>query len=157
MSTITSSTALYAGSFDPFTIGHADIVERALEIFQRVIIGIGVSPDKTPSRSALERAEAIAALYASDSRVEVRVYNTLTTDFAASAGATCLVRGVRVVADFEKERNLADINRRLTGIETVMLFARPELACVSSSAVRELKRFGTDVSAFLPTPKTEKK
>lgn len=154
MTATTCTTALYAGSFDPFTIGHADIVDRALKLFGRVIIGIGISPDKSPAESALSRADAIAALYASEPRVEVKVYNTLTTDFAASAGATCLVRGVRDVADFEKEKTLADINMRLTGIETLIMFARPELACVSSSAVRELKRFGADVAAFLPSPKT---
>lgn len=147
------TTALYAGSFDPFTIGHADIVERALRLFSRVIVGIGVSPDKTPTEGARERARAIAALYAAEPRVEVKVYNTLTTEFAAAEVATCLVRGVRDVADFEKERTLADINRRLTGIETLILLARPELGCVSSSAVRELKRFGADASAFLPSPK----
>lgn len=151
---MSSVTALYAGSFDPFTIGHADIVERALKLFDRVIIGIGVSPDKTPTESAHGRADAIAALYAGNPGVEVKVYNTLTTDFAASMGATCLVRGVRDVADFEKEKNLADLNSRLTGIETMIFFSRPGLACVSSSAVRELKRFGADVSAFLPSSET---
>ena len=149
--------ALYAGSFDPFTIGHADITERALQLFDKVIIGIGISPDKTPEENAYQRAAAIASLYAGNERVEVKVYNTLTTEFASAVGATCLVRGVRDMSDFEKERNLADLNRQLSGIETLILFSKPELAAVSSSAVRELKRFGADISAFLPTHNTSKK
>lgn len=153
MTTPSIAPALYAGSFDPFTIGHADIVERALRLFGHIVIGIGISPDKTPAESARERADAIAAVYAEEPRVEVMIYDTLTTDFAASIGATCLVRGVRDVADFEKEKNLADLNRQLTGIETLILFSRPELACVSSSAVRELRRYNADVSAFLPAKK----
>lgn len=153
MTTPILAPALYAGSFDPFTIGHADIVERTLRLFGSIVIGIGVSPDKTPAESARERADAIAAVYDEDPRVKVMIYDTLTTDFAASIGATCLVRGVRDVADFEREKTLADINRRLTGIETLILFSHPELACVSSSAVRELKRYGADVSAFIPSKK----
>lgn len=141
-------TALFAGSFRPFTLGHADIVARGLEIFDRIIIGVGVNAAK-PSEA--DHSAAIRQLYADEPRVEVAVYSNLTVDFAAEAGATALLRGVRSTKDFEYERDLADINRQLSGIETVILFSRPEFAAISSSVVRELESYGHDVSPFLPS------
>ena len=143
-------TALFAGSFDPFTTGHASIVERALPLFDRIVIGIGRSPDKTATAAAERRLIAIRELYAGNPRVEVASYEGLTADFARECGAAWLLRGVRSVADFEAERNLADINRRISGIETLLLPALPELGYVSSSMVRELSRYGADTSEFLP-------
>lgn len=150
-------TALFAGSFDPFTTGHASIVERALPLFDRIVIGIGRSPDKTASAAAEGRAEAIRSLYADDPRVEVAVYEGLTVNFARRCGAGWLLRGIRSVADFEAERNLADINRRISGIETLLLPALPELGFVSSSMVRELQRYGADTTEFLPLSQLNKK
>lgn len=142
-------TALFAGSFNPFTAGHADIVARGLELFDRIVIGIGVNASK-PDGGDNDRLAAVAELYAAEPRVEVRTFSGLTVDFASVVGADVLLRGVRSVKDFEYERDMADINMRLSGIDTVLLFSRPELAAVSSSLVRELQAYGADVSQFLP-------
>lgn len=141
-------TAVFAGSFDPFTLGHADIVRRGLEIFDHIVVAIGVNAAKPGSQT---RATAIRRVFADEPRVEVAVYTCLTVDFAQSLGAQFLLRGVRSVKDFEYERDMADINRQLSGLETVILFSRPELSAVSSSVVRELADYGHDVSAFLPS------
>lgn len=144
-------TAVFAGSFDPFTRGHDDIVCRGLEIFDHIVIAIGVNASKPGAQTrAADSATAIRRLYADDPRVEVAVYTCLTVDFARSLGAQFLLRGVRSVKDFEYERDMADINRQLSGLETVILFSSPELSAVSSSVVRELAAYGHDVSAFLP-------
>ena len=145
-----SSIVLFPGSFDPFTIGHADLVKRALQLFDEVIIAVGVNDQKAGWIPADERVRTIKELYKDDSRVRVESYSGLTTDFAHSIGATAILRGVRTVKDFEYEQQMADINRRLTGIETVCLFADPQLAAISSSLVRELAHFGKDITPFLP-------
>lgn len=142
--------ALFAGSFDPFTLGHASIVERALPLFDRIVVAIGVNAAKSCNTTVGQRLEAIRRLYPAD-RVEVIAYeNELTVDVAARVGARWLLRGVRSVKDFEYERDMADINRRLAGLETVLLYSLPELAAVSSSVVRELESYGRDVAEFLP-------
>ena len=140
--------ALFAGSFNPFTIGHADIVKRGLELFDEVVIAIGDNQDK-PSSDIDERLTTIRNIYKDESRVRVEVYHSLTVDFAREVGASALLRGVRSVADFEYERQMADSNRALAGIETVVLFTRPELSYISSSLVRDLKKHGADVSALV--------
>lgn len=149
-------TAVFPGSFDPFTTGHADIVERGLGIFGKIIIAIGVNSAKTPFQDLDERLRTIRALYAGDSRVEVTTYQGLTADLAARCHADAILRGVRSLKDYEYERDMADVNRQLNGIETVLLFCRSELAAVSSSTVRELHRFGADITPFLPTPPAER-
>lgn len=144
-------TALFAGSFDPFTKGHKSIVNRALEsVADEVVIAIGVNYGKKYMFSLDERLAAIKAVYAQEPRVKVEAYEGLTTDYAKAIGASFLLRGVRSVKDFEFERDIAEVNRRLTGIETVLLFTEPELACVSSSVVRELMSYNKDVKEFLP-------
>lgn len=142
--------ALFAGSFDPFTIGHQSIVERGLALFDRIVIGIGANACKHSASTPAERRDAISALYADEPRVEVRIIDGLTAEAARACGAKFLLRGVRSTADFEYERNLADINRAISGVESVMLYSLPELAMVSSSMVRELQSYGADVSRFLP-------
>ncbi|MBR1498637.1 MAG: pantetheine-phosphate adenylyltransferase [Bacteroidaceae bacterium] len=141
---------LFPGSFDPFTRGHADIVARALEMFGGVVIAVGYNEQKQGWMPVEERVAAIRKLYADEPRVRVERYTGLTVDFAREQGINVIVRGVRTVADFEFEMQLADVNRQLTGIETVLLPASPQLASLSSSIVRELAHFGHDVSAFLP-------
>lgn len=143
-------TALFAGSFDPFTVGHASIVSRALPLFDHIIIAVGVNMAKTSADEVSRRVEAIAALYADEPRVTVTHYEGLTVDMAARCGARWLLRGVRSVKDFEYERDMADINRQLSGLETVLLYSLPEHAAVSSSIVRELRSYGRDVSDYLP-------
>lgn len=143
-------TGLFPGSFDPFTIGHRSVLDRALALFDKVVVGVGVNVGKCSLLSAEERVEAIRRLYAHDDRVEVVAYEGLTVDLARRCGARFIVKGVRSVRDYEYEREQADVNRRISGVETILLMAEPGLECVSSSLVRELKAFGRDVKAFLP-------
>jgi pantetheine-phosphate adenylyltransferase len=144
--------ALMPGSFDPFTAGHASLVERGLQLFDTVIIAIGINANKLDGEQVAEqRAEPIRRLYADRAdRVRVVTYRGLTVDLAEAEGAKFLLRGVRSVKDFEYERDMADINRRLSGVETVLLYSLPELSAVSSSVVRELASYGRDVSEFMP-------
>lgn len=146
------ATAIFVGSFDPFTIGHQSVVNRALPLFDRLVIGVGVNERKQCMFTAEQRVEAIRQLYAHDARVVVDSYSDLTISFAHRHQATFVVKGVRNVRDFEYEREQADINRRLSGLETVLLYAEPGLDSISSSMVRELAHFGQDVSAFIPKP-----
>ena len=141
---------LFPGSFDPFTLGHADIVRRALALFDEVVIAVGYNEQKSGWMPVQERVASIKRLYAEEPRVKVESYAGLTVDFARERGIEAIVRGVRTTADFEYEMQLADVNRQLTGIETVLLPASPQLASLSSSLVRELAHFGHDISAFLP-------
>lgn len=143
-------TAIFPGSFDPFTIGHKDITDRALKIFERVIIGVGYNENKSSFTDVKERVKTIEKVYKSDPRVSVEAYKGLTVDFARQNDARYIIRGLREVKDFEYERNLADTNAAISEIETVFLVARPELGFVSSSMVRELARNGFDISRFIP-------
>lgn len=143
-------TALFAGSFDPFTLGHKSIADRGLEIFDRLVIGVGVNPAKQGWLPVEERLQRICRVYASDPRVEVISFTGLTVEAAHSCGARFLLRGVRSVVDFEFERQLADINRNISGLESVLIYALPEYASLSSSAVRELASYGVDIAPYIP-------
>ena len=142
--------AIFPGTFDPFTLGHHSIVKRALAFMDEVIIGIGINENKRCLLSVEKRVESIQKLYADEPKVKVLAYNGLTIDFAQQQGAEVIIRGIRTVKDFEYEESIADINRKLSGIDTVFLFTEPEYSAVSSSVVRELLHYGKDVSAFLP-------
>lgn len=142
--------ALFPGSFDPFTLGHKDIVERALAIADEVVVAIGVNADKKGLFTVQERKQRIEQAFKDEPRVRVVSYSGLTTDFAQAAHAQFIVRGVRSLTDFEYEKNIAQINRQLTGIETVLLFADERFAGLSSSIVRELISYGKDISRFIP-------
>ena len=141
---------LFPGSFDPFTLGHKSIVDRTLQFSEEVVIAIGVNAGKKSMFSLEERMAQIQKVYADEPRVKVASYEGLTTDFAESIGATAMVRGVRTAQDFEFERMLADVNRKLTGIETILLITEPQYSAISSSVVRELLSYGKDVKDFLP-------
>ena len=144
-------TGIFVGSFNPFTIGHDSIVRRALPLFDRIVIGVvGDQVHKPDMPSAEERIKVIADLYADDARIEVKPYYGLAVDFARQEGAQFIVKGVRSVKDFEYEREQADINRQIAGIETILLYSEPQYSSISSTVVRELQHFGMDVSAFLP-------
>ncbi len=144
-------TGVFVGSFDPFTVGHDSIVTRALGLFDRLVIGVvGDQVHKPNMAPATERMQAIQELYADEARIEVKPYYGLAVDFAKEQSAQYIVKGVRSVKDFEYEREQADINRQISGIETILLFAEPQYASVSSSVVRELRHFGRSVDEFLP-------
>lgn len=142
-------TGLFTGSFDPYTIGHDNILRRALPLFDKIVIGIGVNERKQYMLTADERLDNISKIYASEPKVEVKTYNDLTIDFAKRVGAQYIIKGVRSVKDFEYEREQADINRQLLGIETLLLYAEPQYANISSSLVRELRHFGRNADEFL--------
>lgn len=142
--------ALFAGTFDPYTLGHHSVVQRALTLFDKIVIAVGNNMGKKCMLTPEARVDAIKKVYAGEPRVEVALYNGLTMDYAREVGATALLRGVRTVKDFEYERELADVNLRVGGVETVILFSSPEYSSISSSVVRELAAYGKDVTSLLP-------
>ena len=149
-------TGIFVGSFNPFTIGHDSIVTRALPLFDRLVIGVvGEQVHKPDLPSAQERVKAIANLYADEPRIEVKAYYGLAVDFAKAEKARFIVKGIRSVKDFEYEREQADINRQLSGVETILLYSEPQYAPISSTMVRELQHFGVYVSTYLPKPNLE--
>ena len=149
---IMKKTAIFPGSFDPFTVGHASIVERGLPLFDEIVIGVGINENKRALYTPEERVHAIAELYAGEPRIRVVAYDDLTIDLARREGAGFILRGLRSVTDVEYERDIANMNQRLSGIETVLLFTEPHYSSISSSVVRELIAFGKDVTDFLPAP-----
>ena len=142
--------AIFPGTFDPFTIGHESIVRRALTFIDEVIIAIGINEQKHSLFPVEKREQMIRDLYKDELRVKVMSYSNLTVDFAHEVGANTIIRGIRTVKDFEYEETIADINRKLTGIETIFLFTEPDLASISSSIVRELMKYNKEVTQFLP-------
>ena len=142
--------AIFPGTFDPFTRGHHSVVIRALCIFDEVIIAVGVNASKKPMYTVEERVVMLKQLYDGEPRVSVVSYGGLTVDVAQRYGARYMLRGVRSVMDFEYEKTIADVNREISGIETVLLFTEPQYAHISSSIVRELQSYGRNVEAFLP-------
>ncbi len=142
--------AIFPGTFDPFTIGHYSVVKRALTFMDEIIIGIGINDSKRTWFPTEKRVEMVKKLYADEPRVRVEAYDNLTVDFAIQHDAGFIIRGIRTVRDFEYEETIADINRKLAGIETILLFTEPELTSVSSTIVRELLHYGKDVTPFLP-------
>ena len=143
-------TGIFVGSFDPYTIGHDSIVRRALPLFDKIVIGVGFNERKKYMQTTETRVANIMQIYAGEGKIEVKQYNDLTVDFARREGAEFIIKGVRSVKDFEYEREQADINRQLTGIETVLFFAEAGMESISSSVVRELTHFGKDVRKFIP-------
>lgn len=142
--------AIFPGTFDPFTIGHYSIVQRGLSMFDEIIIGIGLNQAKKTLFSVDKRLEIIQQAFANEQRVKMQSYNSLTVDFALSVDAGFVLRGLRSVGDFEYERTIADANRKLTGVETVILFTESEYSYISSTVARDLISYGKDISAFLP-------
>lgn len=143
-------TAVFPGSFNPFTNGHKSIVDRALELFDKIIIAVGFNEHKEHSGDLNLRLEKIRSVFEGIDAVSVESYSGLTVDFVKEKKADAILRGVRNMLDFEYERNLADINRAIAGVETVILIAEPEYGFISSSMVRELNYFGYDTSRFIP-------
>ena len=142
--------AIFPGSFDPYTIGHHDIVMRGLQVFDEIVIGIGHNYTKRETFPLEERLAAIQRIYSNEPRVRVEVYEGLTVDFALKHDAQFILRGVRSTLDFEYERNIAEANKQLSGIETILLYTRPEYAHISSTLVRDLHSHGKDIAAYLP-------
>ena len=148
--TKTVRKAIFPGTFDPFTIGHESLVRRSLELVDEIIIGIGMNEHKSTWFSLEQRLDAIKLLYQDNPHVSVTSYDNLTVRFAEEVGAQFIMRGIRTVNDYEYEKSMADVNRKLTGVETFILFTEPEFTHVSSSIVRELLRYKQDISQFVP-------
>jgi len=143
--------ALFPGSFDPFTNGHLDVVRRGVGLFDELIIAIGTNSSKQRQLPLDWLLPQLETLFQDEPRVSVRRYQGLTTDFARATGARYLLRGLRNTLDFEYESAISQANRQLSpGLETVFLVTSPTLAAVSSTIIREIHRFGGDVSAFVP-------
>ena len=141
---------VFPGTFDPFTVGHDSIVRRALTFADEVVIAIVPNSEKRFLFSPEQRQEMIANYYTKESRVRVMVYDGLTTDLCAQLGATAILRGVRTVKDLEYEEMLADGYRRLSGIETVVLFTEPQYASINSTLVREMIKYGKSLEGLVP-------
>jgi pantetheine-phosphate adenylyltransferase len=143
--------ALYAGSFDPMTLGHLDIIERAARFFDRLIVGVGAAAGKKPLLSAAERVALIKAVCAHVPNLEVASFSCLAVDFAAQRGASTLVRGIRSQADYTYETQMAHMNRALRPeLETVFLPTSPQYSHISSSLAKEIGSHGGDLSLLLP-------
>jgi len=142
--------AVFAGTFDPFTIGHQDIVNRALPVFDTLIIGIGVNDEKKTLFSNAERVEIINKLFFCHEKIIIESYTGLTGEFCRNKGAKYLIRGIRNVADFQYESDLAQANKEIFGLETVFFMSAPTLSHVSSSLVRELFKNKGNYQNYLP-------
>jgi pantetheine-phosphate adenylyltransferase len=148
--------ALYPGSFDPVTLGHLDILERATSIFDRVVIAVLANPAKEPLFTSGERVELLKAAIGERSNVQVSTFDGLTVDYAASVGAIAIVRGLRVVSDFENEFQMALMNRSLNAeVNTVFLMTSFRNVFISSTIIKEVCRLGGDVGDVVPPASAE--
>jgi pantetheine-phosphate adenylyltransferase len=142
---------LFPGTFDPVTLGHVDIINRAVPLFDKIIVGIGLNTSKAPMFSAEQRLQWVKEIYKDEERVEGAIYEGLTVDFCRRIDARFILRGIRYVSDFEYEKTIADANRTLDkSIETIFLTGEPKYTSVASTIVRDIIRNGGDASLFLP-------
>ena len=142
---------LFPGTFDPVTLGHVDIINRALPLFDKIVVGIGLNTSKAPMFSPEQRLQWIGEIYKDEERVEGAVYEGLTVNFCKTIGAHFILRGIRYVSDFEYEKTIADANRTLDrSIETVFLTGEPKYTSVASTIVRDIIRNGGNAGPFLP-------
>jgi len=144
--------ALFPGSFDPITLGHTDIINRTIPLFDKIIIGLGENSKKKYLFNTSQRKEWIEKIFSNEPKVEVQVYKNLTIHFCQEIGANYLIRGLRNASDFDYEKNIAQLNSAMASeIESIFIIARPELSHISSTIVREIISFNGDVTSFLPS------
>ena len=144
---------LFPGTFDPVTLGHTDIIDRALPLFDKLVIGIGRNTNKEPMFKDEQRLNWLREIYKDDPRIETVIYDGLTVECCKKVGATFILRGIRYVNDFEYEKAIADMNRSIANhIETIFLTCLPQFTSVASTLVRDVLKNGGDVSQFLPEP-----
>src|SRR5678815_3319753 len=142
---------LFPGTFDPVTLGHVDIIDRAIPLFDKIIVGIGTNTTKAPMFSAEQRLSWIKEIYKNEARVEGAIYEGLTINFCKKVKAKFILRGIRYVSDFEYEKTIADANRTMDkSIETIFLTGEPKYTSVASTIVRDIIKNGGDASHFLP-------
>lgn len=146
-----TEVAIVPGSFDPITYGHIDIIERAAYIFDKVIVGVAVNPEKKPLFTLEERVKFITDVFENSSKIEVKSYNKLLTDFAMENNAKIIVRGLRAISDFEREFQIAQFIKKLNPtLEVIFLMSSPEYMYLSSSAVKEIAEFGGCLKGLVP-------
>ncbi|MBU3714758.1 MAG: pantetheine-phosphate adenylyltransferase [Ferruginibacter sp.] len=146
-----SRICLFPGTFDPVTLGHTDIINRALPLFDKLYIGIGRNVNKQPMFSEEQRLKWLNEIYAHENKVEALVYEGLTVECCKKIGARFILRGIRYVNDFEYEKAIADMNRSIAdNIETLFLTCLPQYTSIASTLVRDVLKNGGDVSRFLP-------
>jgi len=148
--------AVFPGSFDPITLGHLDIIKRAIPLFDEIVIGIGLNAKKNYMFSIEERKKFIQNAFFGEEKISVQTYQGLTVDYCKTINADFILRGLRNPADFEFEKAIAQTNRKLSGIETVFLLTSAETSFISSSIVRDILRNGGDASQLIPDSVTEK-
>ncbi|NNV57613.1 pantetheine-phosphate adenylyltransferase [Limnovirga soli] len=142
---------LFPGTFDPVTLGHTDIINRALPLFDKIVVGIGMNSSKAPMFPEAQRLQWFREIYINEPKVDVKSYDGLTVDFCKTIGANFILRGIRFVSDFEYEKTIADANRMLDrNIETVFLTGEPQYSSVASTIVRDILKHHGDASPFLP-------
>ena len=142
---------LFPGTFDPLTLGHVDIINRAIPLFDKIIVGIGLNTSKAPMFSSEQRLQWIKEIYKNEPKVEGAIYEGLTVEFCKKINARFILRGIRYVSDFEYEKTIADANRTLDkSIETIFLTGEPKYTSVASTIVRDIIKNGGDASHFLP-------
>lgn len=142
---------LFPGTFDPVTLGHTDIIDRALPLFDELVIGIGINSSKVPMFSVEQRVEWIREIYKHEPRIKVASYEGLTVNFCKEIKARFILRGIRYVSDFEYEKAIADINRKMEHeVETIFLTCSPEYSTIASTLVRDVIRYKGDAAQFLP-------
>jgi pantetheine-phosphate adenylyltransferase len=146
-----SRICLFPGTFDPITLGHVDIIDRAIPLFDKIIVGIGLNASKLPMFSAEQRMQWINDIYKNEDKVEGAVYEGLTVEYCKFINARFILRGIRYVSDFEYEKTIADANRTLDkSIETIFLTGEPKYTSVASTIVRDIIRNGGNAAPFLP-------
>ena len=146
-----SKIAVFPGSFSPFTVGHQSVVDRALLLFDKIIIAIGINSEKNEFFSIEERMKWIESVYDKNEKIEIKRYEGLTVDFCENEGANFILRGLRDSHDFKFEKNIAQMNKDLNSkIETIFIITPPEMSHISSSLIRDIIKNGGDVSQFLP-------
>ena len=143
--------AVFPGSFSPFSIGHQSVIEKALPLFDKIIISIGINSEKDQYFSIQERMQWIESVYGDNEKIEIKRYEGLTVDFCKKEGANFILRGLRDSHDFKFEKNIAQINKDLdSSIETIFIITPPQLSHISSSLIRDIIKNGGDVSKFIP-------
>lgn len=142
--------AVFPGSFDPFTVGHQSVLNKALPLFDEIVVGIGVNSEKKCLFPIEKRIEWIKTIYKNEPKIRVETYDVLTIDFCKKVSASYLLRGLRNTIDFEYEKTIAQMNFNMAGIETVFFITSPEYSTISSTSIRDILKYGGDVSKFLP-------
>ena len=143
--------AVFPGSFDPFSVGHASIIDRTLPLFDKIIIGVGINTEKTGLFTPEERVDMISSLYANDNRIKIMAYSGLTTDLCKKTDASYIIRGLRTATDMEYEKSVNLVNKVMCPeVETIFILTLPEHSAINSSMIREILKYGGDISGFVP-------